>query len=192
LTFSAVCSRRSTGIHFCPSGQFPSLFARIKMSRDRRLTAPFAQRHPLSRLRANPPPRPTRHLRSSRPRSACHALLFSGFRFCGACPDPIRVDLCGKSNLLALCFHTRTNPLAGNSFPFTSIQNPRGCGVQACQFPIRALPGARWSVPNHILSSVCGLFISLAAFFRAPILYFQSFAHSLAKTPGVWVPSAPP
>ena len=37
------------------------------------------------------------------------------------------------------------------------------------------------------LPSACGLFFSLAALFRAPVLCFQSFVDSLRKTPGVWV-----
>src|SRR5712664_3069769 len=32
-----------------------------------------------------------------------------------------------SSFLQRLCFHTLTNPFSRNSFPFTSIQNPRGC-----------------------------------------------------------------
>src|SRR5260370_33635545 len=49
--------------------------------------------------------------------------------------------VCGIHNLLVLCFHTRlprsargTNPFSRNSFLFTSIQNPRGCGGPAVSY----------------------------------------------------------
>jgi hypothetical protein len=35
-----------------------------------------------------------------------------------------------QSNLSPLCFHTLTNPFSRNPFLFTSMQNPRGCGVE--------------------------------------------------------------
>jgi len=40
------------------------------------------------------------------------------------------------------------------------------------------------SVVNSAFSWICALFISLAALFSTPVLCFQSFAHSLTKTPG--------
>src|ERR1700730_1440499 len=40
-------------------------------------------------------------------------------------------------------------------------------------------------VTTPFISLTCGLFISLCALFRTPILCFQSLAHSFAKTPGV-------
>ena len=44
----------------------------------------------------------------------------------GVCPPNALSTLCGNRNLLALCFHTLTNPFFPNPFPFTSIQNPGG------------------------------------------------------------------
>jgi hypothetical protein len=41
------------------------------------------------------------------------------------------------------------------------------------------------SAVSYVFSLPCALFISLAALFRAPILCFQSFAHSLTKYRGV-------
>jgi hypothetical protein len=40
-------------------------------------------------------------------------------------------------------------------------------------------------VTTPFISLTCGLFISLCALFRTPILCFQSLADSFAKTPGV-------
>jgi hypothetical protein len=42
------------------------------------------------------------------------------------------------------------------------------------------------SFVTPFISSACGLFFSLGSLFHPPILCFQSFADSFAKTPGVW------
>src|SRR6202047_553526 len=60
-----------------------------------------------------------------------------------------------EANLLAFCFHHLTNPFTRNSFIFTSIQIPRGVGVQPTQFPMaaptlcRTPPGRNFS-PCHL------------------------------------------
>ena len=49
----------------------------------------------------------------------------------------------------------------------------------------------RSRITSPVLSCACALFISLCALFRTPILCFQSFADSFAKTPGWGVPAVP-
>ena len=45
--------------------------------------------------------------------------------------------------LFALCFHTLTKPFSRKPFIFTSMQNPRGCGVQRSQNGLAAAPLSR-------------------------------------------------
>src|SRR5258708_1335552 len=91
--------------------------------------------------------------------------------------------------LPTLCFHNLTNPFSRKPFPFTSIQNPRGCaplsfpggalclGTPACPDPV--------GVANSVLSTACSLFFSLGSLFRARVVCFQRLTASFRKTPGV-------
>jgi hypothetical protein len=88
-----------------------------------------------------------------------------------------------------LCFHILTNCFSRNAFVFTTIRIAPECHPPAP--PIRTvlrLCALCVSAVSCVFSFSCGLFISLAALFQAPVLCFQSFAHSSTKTPGVWVP----
>src|SRR5882762_11727684 len=59
---------------------------------------------------------------------------------CAGClPDPVGVAP-RQSDLSALCFHTLTNPFSRNSFLFTSMQIPWGCGVQRFQNGLATAP----------------------------------------------------
>jgi hypothetical protein len=82
-------------------------------------------------------------------------------------------------HLRALCVSALSLPSISDPYKTTRVWG------HACQFPSALFLARSGSVANPILSSVCGLFISLAAFFRAPVLCFQLLAGSLAKTPGV-------
>src|SRR6202022_3020658 len=55
------------------------------------------------------------------------------------------------------------------------------------QTSLIALPSLPFLI-SLLLPSVCALLNSLAAFFRTRVLYFQWFADSLTKTPGVASP----
>ena len=84
-------------------------------------------------------------------------------------------------------FATLTDSLSRKSFPCHSYANTGDVGHSRYKFALRFSTGHRSRVTSHVLSCACALFISLCALFRAPILCFQSFADSFAKTPGVGV-----
>jgi hypothetical protein len=50
---------------------------------------------------------------------------------------------------LILCFHALTNPFSRNSFLFTSMQNPRGCGGQLLSCGAYAKTCSSKSFPCH-------------------------------------------
>jgi hypothetical protein len=66
--------------------------------------------------------------------------------------------------------------------PFTRFQVPSANAL--CRLSVRLI---RVSIASPFISHTCALFFSLAALFSTSVLYFQSLAHSLAKTPGVGV-----
>ena len=90
--------------------------------------------------------------------------------------------------LSPLCFHTLTNPFSCNPFLFTSIQNPRGCGVKnpklSTAFSVRSMP--LWQI--HLFQGLAASLASLCTLFRTRFLYFQSLAASFRKIPGVGYP----
>jgi len=76
---------------------------------------------------------------------------------------------------VALCFHTLTNPFFRNPFLFTSMQNPRGCGVEilgtdllfsVLSVPLRQIHSFQafaaslpsFSASRPLFSIVCSLF----------------------------------
>ena len=92
--------------------------------------------------------------------------------------------------------HTCTGGSIFYHFVFIHLQIPpratplyshpcKTLGVSPCA-SFRPQEIAHHKITSHAVSEACGLFISLAPLFRPPVLYFQSFAHSFAKTPG-WV-----
>src|SRR5258708_18422838 len=94
--------------------------------------------------------------------------------------------------LSPLCFHTPlprsargTNPFSRNPFLFTSIQNPRGCGLRnpklSTAFSVRSVP--LWQI--HLFQELAASLASLCTLFRTRFLCFQSLAASFSKTPGV-------
>ena len=62
----------------------------------------------------------------SRKSFPCHS--YANTRDRGATPPATHTSVLATSILFALCFHELANPFSRNSFPFTSIQNPRGVG----------------------------------------------------------------
>jgi len=120
----------------------------------------------------------------------------------GICPDlgsslfssnlePPTSNLCflrqrrKNTSLQVLCLPLLQTHCRVSFFPATLTQTP-GCGCHAVScFELIPLCVLRASVANPAFSVCCGLFISLCALFRTPILCFQSFADSFSKTPGV-------
>jgi hypothetical protein len=89
-----------------------------------------------------------------------------------------------------LCFHVLTNPLAGNPFIFTSIQNPRG--VTPSLRPLCSHLSALWVAVFPAARHFPFVFIGLPPLFQARSLCFQPFTASFRKTPGVgWVDAVP-
>src|SRR5713226_5600074 len=68
-----------------------------------------------------------RHMRHVAPLSPVASVDCAYFPSPRGCAPQTHSTLCSNRNLLALCFHTLTNPFFPNPFPFTSIQNPGGC-----------------------------------------------------------------
>ena len=171
LTFSAVWCRRSTGIHFCTSGQFPALLAQTKIRRDRRFRTPFAQRYPPLRLRGNTAPRAT----------VCPEPSFAKGHLEAALPRSLVRKKRKNTSLQVLCLPLLRTPCRASPFPATHTQTP-GMGV----------PRSSSSPTLTPLCALClcgksGGFIRLrtlhlsCAFFRTAILCFQSLADSSTR-----------
>ena len=92
--------------------------------------------------------------------------------------------------LSTLCFHGLTNCFFRKPFIFKDIcVAPRVCPPNRfSKAQLRRLADCASLSPS--LSTNCGLLFSLAALFRTPILCFQCFADSFAKTGGVAYPAA--
>src|SRR6266849_5040185 len=67
-----------------------------------------------------------RHMRHVAPLFPVASVDCAYFPSPRGCAPQTHSTLCSNRNLLALCFHTLTNPFFPNPFPFTSIQNPGG------------------------------------------------------------------
>ena len=88
--------------------------------------------------------------------------------------------------LSVLYFHILTNPLAGNPFIFTSIQNPRECTLCGPQCSdLRTLCVALFL--QLFCPQVVAASFSLFALFSASFSLFSTSYSLFFKIPGVWV-----
>ena len=98
-----------------------------------------------------------------------------------ACPSGRRAFVpLRQPNLSPLCFHTLTNPFFRNPFLFTSMQNPRGCGVEILGTELLfSVP----SVPPRQIHSFQAFAASLPSFSTSRPL-FSSTCSLFSQTPG--------
>jgi hypothetical protein len=86
-------------------------------------------------------------------------------------------------------FHVLTNPFSRNPFLFTSIQNPRGCGVESPETVPLFLCALSASVENPFFSHSCKLFVVAKKVNSFGIKQIHTL---LQKHPGVAYSQKPP